>query len=582
MKRLWVFVQPHWKLVVVAMVLLAATGGANVGLYSLVDNLLRPMREAAQDGGFDPSLMAKVYSALGLIVIVGIAKGVLYYSSRIAVAVIAQRAIVHLRRQLFEHLQFLPLRFFEDRRTGSLISNVLADTVLVRNIMVNDIGNIIVAPVSILGALVLMFSINWPLTAVTLVLLPIMATGIYLAGVKIKQATADAQERLGGVGSVLEETLGGIRVIRLFGMEQPQASKFEKENVSNAEANLRAEKVRALMVPLIELISIFGFGLAILVGAREVLMGRLQLEQLVNLVVFVQLIGTNSTALFRLNSTLQQGSAAADRLFSVLDTERGEQDEPGALDIKRVEGEIAFNDVSFAYDGAESVLNHVSFTIRPGESVALVGPSGAGKTTVANLIPRLYEPQAGRILVDGTDIQKYTLASLRRQIALVPQETLLFSGTIRDNILFGNPEADDEAIQRAAEAAYADEFIARLPDGYDTVVGERGVKLSGGQRQRIAIARALLRDPRILILDEATSSLDSESEALVQAALRNLLQNRTALIIAHRLSTVRDADRIIVLSGGRIVEEGTHAELLSAGGAYSKLYRTQLTTTEAA
>jgi len=566
----------------VAMILLAATGGANVGLYSLVDNLLEPMREAAEEGSFDPSLMTKVYSALGLIVVVGIAKGVLYYSSRITVAVIARRAIVHLRRQLFEHLQFLPLRFFEDRRTGSLISNVLADTVLVRNIMVNDIGNIIVAPVSILGALVLMFLINWPLTLVTLILLPIMAAGIYLAGKKIKQATAEAQERLGGVGSVLEETLGGIRVIRLFGMEQPQADKFEVENTSNAEANLQAEKVRALMVPLIELISIVGFGLAILVGAREVLMGRLQLEQLVNLLVFVQLIGTNSTALFRLNSTLQQGSAAADRLFSVLDTERDEQDEPGAEDADRLEGEITFDDVSFTYDGAESVLKHVSFTIRPGESVALVGPSGAGKTTVANLIPRLYEPQAGRILIDGVDIRRYTLASLRRQIALVPQETLLFSGTIRDNILFGNPEAEAEQIQKAAEAAYADEFIARLPDGYDTVVGERGVKLSGGQRQRIAIARALLRDPRILILDEATSSLDSESEALVQAALKNLLQNRTALVIAHRLSTVRDADRIIVLSGGRIVEEGTHSELLSAGGAYSKLYRTQLASTNAA
>ncbi len=565
-----------------AMILLAATGGANVGLYSLVDNLLEPMREAAEEGSFDPSLMTKVYSALGLVVVVGIAKGVLYYSSRITVAVIARRAIVHLRRQLFEHLQFLPLRFFEDRRTGSLISNVLADTVLVRNIMVNDIGNIIVAPVSILGALVLMFLINWPLTLVTLILLPIMAAGIYLAGKKIKQATAEAQERLGGVGSVLEETLGGIRVIRLFGMEQPQADKFEVENTSNAEANLQAEKVRALMVPLIELISIVGFGLAILVGAREVLMGRLQLEQLVNLLVFVQLIGTNSTALFRLNSTLQQGSAAADRLFSVLDTERDEQDEPGAEDADRLEGEITFDDVSFTYDGAESVLKHVSFTIRPGESVALVGPSGAGKTTVANLIPRLYEPQAGRILIDGVDIRRYTLASLRRQIALVPQETLLFSGTIRDNILFGNPEADAEQIQKAAEAAYADEFIARLPDGYDTVVGERGVKLSGGQRQRIAIARALLRDPRILILDEATSSLDSESEALVQAALKNLLQNRTALVIAHRLSTVRDADRIIVLSGGRIVEEGTHSELLSAGGAYSKLYRTQLASTNAA
>ncbi len=565
-----------------AMILLAATGGANVGLYSLVDNLLEPMREAAEEGSFDPSLMTKVYSALGLIVVVGIAKGVLYYSSRITVAVIARRAIVHLRRQLFEHLQFLPLRFFEDRRTGSLISNVLADTVLVRNIMVNDIGNIIVAPVSILGALVLMFLINWPLTLVTLILLPIMAAGIYLAGKKIKQATAEAQERLGGVGSVLEETLGGIRVIRLFGMEQPQADKFEVENTSNAEANLQAEKVRALMVPLIELISIVGFGLAILVGAREVLMGRLQLEQLVNLLVFVQLIGTNSTALFRLNSTLQQGSAAADRLFSVLDTERDEQDEPGAEDADRLEGEITFDDVSFTYDGAESVLKHVSFTIRPGESVALVGPSGAGKTTVANLIPRLYEPQAGRILIDGVDIRRYTLASLRRQIALVPQETLLFSGTIRDNILFGNPEAEAEQIQKAAEAAYADEFIARLPDGYDTVVGERGVKLSGGQRQRIAIARALLRDPRILILDEATSSLDSESEALVQAALKNLLQNRTALVIAHRLSTVRDADRIIVLSGGRIVEEGTHSELLSAGGAYSKLYRTQLASTNAA
>ena len=590
LKRLWVFVQPHWKLVVVAMVLLAASGGTNVWLYSLLAKLLQPMREAAESGvdglpglvDLLPGLMDPVYDALWLIVAVALLKGVLYYASHLSVAVVAQRAIVHLRRRIFEHLQFLPLTFFEHRRTGGLISNVLADTVLVRNIMAHDVGNVVVAPVCIIGSLVVMLLTNWRLTIATLVLLPIMAAGIYLAGKRIKGATAEAQERLGAVANVLEETLAGIRVVRLFGMERAQAGRFQTENAANAEANLRAEKVRAMLVPIIELISVVGFGLAIVIGAREAFLGRLKIEQLVQLLVFVQLIGTNANALFRLNSTLQQGAAAADRIFAVLDAPQAIGDDPDARDLDGVAGEVGLDDVSFAYDGAEVVLDHVSFTLRPGETVALVGPSGAGKTTVANLIPRLYEPQTGTVRIDGENVHRYTLASLRRQIALVPQETLLFSGTARDNILFGNPDASEQQIKAAAAAAYADEFIDRLPEGYDTMVGERGVKLSGGQKQRIAIARALLRDPKILILDEATSSLDSASEALVQRALSNLLKSRTALVIAHRLSTIRDADRIIVIANGRIVEQGTHGELMSSGGAYSKLYRTQLASGEAA
>jgi subfamily B ATP-binding cassette protein MsbA len=581
--RLWEFVQPHWRLLLLGMALLGATGGTNVWLYSLLDDLLRPIREAAQQGGpAVAQLWARVWAALALVLAVGVAKGVLYYASHLAMAVVAKRAIIHLRRRMFEHLQFLPLTFFEDRRTGAIISNVLADTVLVRNIMANDMGTVIVAPVTIIGALVAMLLVNWQLALTTLVLLPLIAVGIYLAGRRIKQATAEAQERLGAVASVVEETLAGIRVIRLFGMERAQAAKFARENEANAEANLQAEKVRALLVPLIELISIAGFGLAILVGAYQAFHGRLQLEELVNLLFYAQLIGTNANALFRLNSTLQQGAAAAERLFTVLDAPPAVGDRQDARELKDMVGELALDDVSFAYDGAEVVLDEVSFAVGAGETVALVGPSGAGKTTVANLIPRLYEPQTGAVRIDGEDVRGYTLTSVRRHIALVPQETLLFSGTIRENILFGNPDATEEQVRQAAKAAYADEFIERLPDGYDTMVGERGVKLSGGQKQRIAIARALLRDPKILILDEATSSLDSESEALVQAALANLLKGRTALVIAHRLSTIRDATRIVVISNGRVVEEGTHAELMAEGGVYSKLYRTQLAAGEAA
>jgi subfamily B ATP-binding cassette protein MsbA len=399
---------------------------------------------------------------------------------------------------------------------------------------------------------------------------------IWRLGGQVRQITRVMQARLADLNARLQERLSSVRVVQLFAMEEYEREQFSRVNRETMKANLAAARITSALYPGVEFVALFGMIVVVAIAGWQVISAQLGTAVFFMFLVVLQRAGSQLSRLGRIRVAIQQALGAGERVFELLETESEVVEAPNAEVLPPVRGEVTFEHVTLRYRGGEEALRDVSFTIRPGEVVALVGPSGAGKTSLANLILRFYDPTEGTIHIDGRDLRRVTLSSLRGQVGTVPQETLLFGGTVHDNIVYGRIQATRDEVIAAAAAANADEFIAALPAGYDTPVGERGVKLSGGQRQRIAIARALLRNPRILILDEATSSLDAESEALVQEALERLMEGRTTLVIAHRLSTIRHADRILVLSDGRIVEEGTHIDLIRRQGVYSRLYERQI------
>lgn len=498
--------------------------------------------------------------------------GRLYLSERFA-----QGAVRGLRQRLYEHLLRQSLAFYRARETGDLTSRVSNDIAVLQRMLSADLMEAVRAPVNLLIALGMMVSLEWRLTLLALGLGPIISLLIARSGDRMRLLMREVQRRLGKLNAFLQEKISGMETVQIFGMEQREAESFEAINRSNYRANLRVAATIATLQPLVDLVSGAGMILLLVVAAYvAIIRGPLNLATLLAFAVLSQKLASKLGLLGKIWLSGQQVAAAGDRIFEVLDTHQEVPELPGAQELPRVRGEIAFHHVSFQYRDQEPVLQEVNLTLAPGQVVALVGASGAGKTSLVRLLPRFYDPTSGWIEIDGVDLRTVTLASLRAQIGVVPQEPMLFSGTIAENIAYGRPEATREQIRAVAQAANAEEFIAALPEGYETRLGERASTLSGGQKQRIAIARALLRDPRILILDEATSALDAESEALVQSALENLMRGRTTLIIAHRLSTIQRADRILVLAGGRIVEEGTHAELIRTGGAYRRLYESQL------
>jgi subfamily B ATP-binding cassette protein MsbA len=493
-----------------------------------------------------------------------------------------ERVVADLRKRVYRHLHRQSLRFFSNHRTGDLTSRLTNDVGSVRNAVTNALSDLLNQSLSLLGSVVLMVVLNWRLSLIIFLVVPAVSGFAVYFGRKIRSLSRDIQDRLADTTAVAEEALAAIRVVKAFARSDHEVGRYNEAVEDLFDESTYRVLVSSLFSATVGLL-FFGALVAIFwYGGIEVLAGRLTTGDLVAFVFYAFNIARSVSGMSRLYTTFNSAAGATERLFELLRTEPDVQDAPDATVLPRLEGHVRFEDVTFAYETGHPVLRDLNVEVAAGETIALVGPSGAGKSTFVSLLPRFYDPQAGRITVDGYDLRSVTRASLRGQIAAVSQEVHLFNTTIRENIRYGRLDASDEAIEEAARAANAHDFITKLPDGYDAEVGERGVKLSGGQRQRVAIARALLRDARLLLLDEATSSLDSASEALVQEALERLMDGRTTFIIAHRLSTVQGADRILVLDEGRIVQTGTHDALVQREGLYRDLASYQFRVPEEA
>jgi ATP-binding cassette, subfamily B, bacterial MsbA len=592
--RLMGYLRPYKRAMVIAIVALLA--GSLLGLVFpwIMQDLVNSV--------FAESNMAELNRITAILIFTFLLRSIFYYYQIYWLSFVGERIVVDLRRQVYSRLHEFSLGYFADQRIGELISRLSSDVTVIRGALTSSVASVLSQTVTFIGSLILMLVLNWRLTLFILVLAPLVVLSALLFGFRLRRRSAEVQDQLAGSTALAEEALSNVRIVKAFTREPYEVERYNKAAEETFQATMSLTTLRAAFGPLISFLGFASLAAILWFGGREVLAGRLTAGALIAFLVYGSNIAGSVSSFANLYTQIQEAAGASRRVFGILDDTPDIANREEALNLPRLDGRLTFEDVSFAYSEAEQkskaealgentdseslpevatiappnhVLHHITLEIQPGEVLALVGPSGAGKSTLFNLIPRFYDPSEGRICVDGVDLRDTTLESLRGQIGLVPQETQLFSATIRENLRYGNLEASDTEIETAARAANAEEFILRLANGYETQVGERGVKLSGGQRQRVAIARALLKNPRILLLDEATSSLDSESEGLVQEALERLMHGRTTVVIAHRLSTIQNAQRIAVLDQGNLIELGSHSELMAMDGLYARLYRLQ-------
>lgn len=571
LKRMLQYVKPYWGRILVSTLASSAVGALDGAMAWYV----KPMLDSIFSQKNQQILLLLPLGIVALFVVKNICRVVADYSIRTA----SQLGIQDLRNALYQKQLSLGLGYFNRHATGNLMGKVLSDVGAMQESVAGLVVGLFRDGVSLLSLLVVVFYRDWHLAVITFVIIPLTALPAQKIGKKIKHTAQRGLEAVGSLTSILQETFSGIKVIKAFGIEQHETERFTRINKTFYEATRKSIKYDSIASPITETITSLGIATVVFVGGNAVINGKMTASALFSFIAAMVMLYSPLKRLLNAYNGVQRSFGAAERIFEVFDTPSDIQEKPDAVAIERASGAVEYRQVSFKYQ-EDIVLNDISFTANSREIVAFVGPSGGGKSTLVSLLPRFYDVTAGSILIDGVDLRDLTLESLLKQIALVDQETILFNETIRNNISYGHPGASLDEVIEAARAAYAHDFIMTLPQGYDTNIGDRGVRLSGGQRQRICIARALLKNAPLLILDEATSALDTESEQMVQQALDNLMANRTTFVIAHRLSTILHADKIVVIDKGRIAEIGRHDELLERGGLYHRLYTMQFRDTD--
>jgi len=577
------FLRPHWK--ALALALLAVLGEAGTGVLQpwplkiVLDYLLQskqppawlalPLRWIGHDK------LAILNFAVLAVAVIAIVGAISSYLENYLTTNVGQSVMHDLRRTLYHHIHRLSLAEHDEKRTGDLIGRVTTDIEAIQAFITTALLGILSSVLTLMGIIGIMLYLNWRFTLISLAVAPMLFVVVYIFTRRIKKASRAVRKKESELLSIVEEVFSSIRVVKAFAREDYEERRFERQSLANVETALQARNLKGMLSPIVDIIVAIGTCLMLGYGARLVLAGQLTPGGLVLFLFYLGMMYKPMRDLSKMTDTVSKAEVGFDRIREVLETESGMRDLPGARRAARFKGKIGFDKVSFGYNPDQLILNDVSFEIEPGQVAAFVGPTGGGKTTIISLVARFYDPLSGQVKIDGTNIRNYTIKSLRQQISFVLQDTLLFHAPIWQNIAYGRPEANRAEIVRAAELANAHEFIKEMPEGYDTMVGERGVTLSGGQRQRIAIARAIIRNTPILVLDEPTSGLDAASEQAVFEALDRLMKGKTCIVIAHHLATIRSADIIFVVKDNALVERGTHEELLAAGGLYSELHEIQ-------